>query len=297
MNQSIDKDDRATHPKRRIKLILSYSGAGFFGWQSQSAGTGIQDLLEKCLFTILREKIRVTAASRTDTGVHADYQVVCFSTVSSLAEFKILRALNALLPSTVRVRDASLLSEFTSSTNEKKVVEFHPIFSAKSKLYVYRIWRAVGEHQQIMPYVWHMTRPLDVSSLLTATEQFVGVHDFTSFCAADSSAKTKTRNVIGIHIRESGPLLEIWFHGEGFLKQMVRNIVGTLVAVGTGKLDVKSIPEIFLKFDRRAAPATAPAQGLTLAYIFYEKPGSIEDLVKNSNCMYTVPLWGSWYDF
>lgn len=268
---------------RLIRLTLAYNGEDFHGWQSQPSGRGIQDSLEKALHTLLKSKIRVTASSRTDTGVHAEHQVVTFKTHEAVDFHRLVRGLNALLPRSVRARDAREVSH-----------DFHPIRSAVAKVYRYRIWRTVGITPFVSPYVWHNTLKLNLEAMRTASKFALGQHDFTSFCAADSTTKTKIRTINDIRIVESGPLIELWFVGEGFLKQMVRILVGTLVAVGQGRLPTDSIEGILAAKDRRAAPGTAPAGGLCLVKVCYDASIDFDALLGETGKGYNLPLDGEW---
>lgn len=269
---------------RLVRLSLGYNGESFHGWQSQPDGTGIQDAVEAALATVLREKVRLTSSSRTDTGVHAEHQVATFRTHSAIEPYRLVRGLNALLPSAVRIRDAA-----------DATLSFHPIHSAKGKIYRYRIWRAAGITPFVAPYVWHLTNPLAIDAMVVAATAFVGTHDFTSFCASDSSAVSKVRRILDVRIVSAGPLIEMWFCGEGFLKQMVRNIVGTLVAVGQGKVAADAVADLLATRDRRATPATAPALGLCLVQVCYENAPNLDALLGTPLKGYNLPLDGEWH--
>ena len=240
------------------RLDLQYLGSGYFGWQSQPGGTGIQDEVEKALKTLLRHPLRVIGASRTDTGVHAEHQVAIFKTEVPYEPVRWLKALNGLLPDTIGVVAVA-----------PSPPDFHPVYSAKAKAYRYRLWRGPTRSPQAAPYCWGLYVDLDVERLRQAALVFRGTHDFSAFCAADSSAKTRRRTIVEIEVYESGPLVEIWIVGEGFLKQMVRIMVGTLVDIGLGKRGMGSVAELLAGGDRTAASRTAPAQGLSLVEIFY----------------------------
>ena len=265
--------------KHIYKLSISYCGADFHGWQSQPSGMGIQDHVEKALSIITRESLRLTSSSRTDSGVHAEHQVVTFRSKQILDEARLIRGLNAILPNSVRIMNVG-----TADDN------FHPIFSSTGKIYRYRIWRVQGEHVQMMPYVWKNLDQLDISLMRQAGKLFEGDHDFTSFCAIDSSAKSKVRRIFEIRVEERGPILDLWFHGEGFLKQMVRNLVGCMVACGGGKLATTEIEGILMSKDRRCAPPTAPAKGLSLVRVCYDENTTLESLLEASTRGYNLPL-------
>jgi len=227
--------------------------------------------------------VRVTAASRTDTGVHAEHQVVTFKSAAGLDTYRIVKALNALLSPDVRVMNARVAD-----------ASFHPIFNSTGKVYRYRIWKSAGESPFMSPFAWRMTSPLDVNAMDRAARHLVGTHDFTSFCAIDSSAKSKVRRVREIYLSDRGVQLEIWVLGDGFLKQMVRNMVGVLVAVGRGKIGEQDVRGILDAKDRKMAPATAPANGLCLVKVFYGDDLSVSPLLEQARSGYNLSLAGEW---
>ena len=265
------------------RLDMSYNGAAYHGFQSQPSGRTIQDHLETALATLCPHPLRVTAASRTDTGVHAEHQVVTFKTAPGQNLYRMVKALNALLPSDVRILSASCPN-----------ADFHPIIHCSGKVYRYRIWRAAGESPFVTPFAWSMSASLDVAAMSKASRHLIGEHDFTSFCAVDSSARSKIRRVREIVIREAGPLLEFWILGDGFLKQMVRNIVGTLMAVGKGVITESHVKEILALKNRREAGSTAPGQGLCLVRIFYNDDLALHTLLEQARNGYNLALSGDW---
>jgi len=242
------------------RIDLNYSGTDFCGWQSQPSGLSIQDALEKALEIALRTKLRVVGASRTDTGVHAEHQVATFRIAHEIDCPRVFRSLQALVPLSM-----GILS-LRPAPND-----FHPIASAHCKLYRYRLWLGPGTNNFIRPYAWSLPYTLDIAAMMKATEHFTGRHHFKSFAAVDGSSKTFDRTILDIQwIRKGDGLLELYILGEGFLKQMVRNMVGTLVEVGQGKRKADDILRIIAAADRRAAGMTAPAGGLSLVEIYYE---------------------------
>lgn len=265
------------------RLDLSYVGSAYTGFQSQPSGTTVQDHLERALATFCRHQVRITAASRTDTGVHAEHQVVTFKTSSELDLFRIVKGLNALLPHDIRVMRAQCVKD-----------DFHPIFNSTGKLYRYWIWRSSGESPFVNPFAWQYTGELDEDSIRRSLHHLIGQHDFSSFCAADSSAKSKVRRVRDIQLFSRGPILEFWFLGDGFLKQMVRNMVGTLVAVGRGKIGERDVKTILDGKNRTLAPPTAPAGGLCLARVFYGDDLSISALLEEQRSGYNLSLYDGW---
>lgn len=240
-------------------MDLAYIGTAFQGWQSQPGGNTVQDALEKALRTALRQELRILGASRTDTGVHAEQQVATFRSAEAINCELVLRSLQALVPPTIGVLNLRPWAH-----------DFHPILSAKSKVYRYRIWLGTPQNPFTRPFVWSMHHDLDLAALEMATQHLLGTHDFRSFCASDASVATYDRTIFEARWVQRGPLLEFYILGDGFLKQMVRSLVGTLVKVGLGKLKPDDIKRILSAHDRRAAGQTAPAHGLSLLRIFYD---------------------------
>lgn len=249
------------------RIDLAYIGSRYHGWQSQKSRCSIQDHLEQALSTLLRHPVKVVGASRTDSGVHAEHQVAVFRSQVPFAPERWLRSLNGLLPEDVGVLSVAPTTE-----------DFHPITSATGKAYRYRLWQGGSRHPQLHPYCWTLLRGLDISAMRAAALHLVGMHDFSSFCASDSSAKTRHRLLWEVEIFEDGPMIEVWIIGKGFLKQMVRIMVGTLVDIGLGKYHPDDLMDIIKQRDRTAAGGTAPANGLTLVEIFFAQIASAQEL-------------------
>ena len=232
--------------------------------------------MEHALKVYLKDDIKTLAASRTDSGVHAHEQVCVFSYEHEIDRGKFFHAMRTLLPESVCIKKIEVVDE-----------RFHPINSSKGKAYRYSIW---NHPNYVSPFlqnrVWHLRSPLDVAAMERASKVLIGKHDFSSFTATDGCSKTFVRELLEIHFHHNNELLEIWFVGKGFLKQMVRNIVGTLILVGQGKLNETELPAILAARDRKAAGPCAPAQGLTLAKVFYEQFESAELLKSSSQLHY-----------
>jgi tRNA pseudouridine38-40 synthase len=262
------------------KLSLAYNGKEFFGFQSQPNGNTVQDHLEKALTTALRSETKVVGGSRTDSGVHAENQVCMFKSDEQLDPRKLIRTLNALLPADIKVYDLSKASE-----------DFHPMGSSKGKIYRYRLWKGFCLDPFAISHVWEVNPDLDIAELENTMREFIGRHDFCSLSNSGSSVKTTVRNVIDIQIVSSGSLIDVWVHGEGFLKQMVRNMVGTAVDITLGKLEL-SIPSILEAKDRKAAGRTAPGNGLTLVRSNFEGDSeSIEDQIDRAKSGFTSAVF------
>jgi tRNA pseudouridine38-40 synthase len=253
---------------RRIKLSLQYDGSEYSGWQIQPSGITIQGLLQDRLFEITREEVSVVGAGRTDAGVHAVEQIATFDSHSSMDVGVIKRALNALLPRDIRVMEAV-----------ETRGDFHPRYDAVSKRYFYVIANMQDIPVFIHKYVWQVTARLDVAAMVTGASHLLGTHDFSSFrgsgCGAKNPARTVRRlDVVRISETElftvlHGNFIKIHIEADGFLRHMVRNIVGTLIEVGNGKVDQEKIKEILKSKDRGSAGPTAPPQGLFLEKVIY----------------------------
>ena len=243
---------------RNIKLTIEYDGAGYHGWQIQPNVVTIQETIEGKLAQITGEPARLVASGRTDTGVHALGQVAHFKTHSSLDVLSFLRGLNSLLPEDIRVKDVEEVDE-----------AFHARFSAKGKVYEYRIFNGELPSPFRRHFSWFVPGKLDLASMREAAMKLRGRHDFSSFCSAGSDHSSPIREIYSIDVGIRGNLIIIEVEANAFLKQMVRNIVGTLIEVGRRKLTPSQFGGILEARDRRRAGLTAPAQGLFLVRVNY----------------------------
>jgi tRNA pseudouridine38-40 synthase len=252
-------------------MELAYDGTQFNGFQSQLCGNTIQDHLQSALSIFFNHPVKITAASRTDSGVHAQRQVVTFYGDRTFDEWRWRRGLNSLLPESVGVLKI-----------EAADPDFHPIRSSNGKAYRYRLWRGYCPHPLFRRYVWEVHQDLDLSLLESALSIVVGRHDFSAFCAKDAKALTRTRTIFETKVDVRGPLIDLWISGDGFLKQMVRIIVGTMVDVANLKIPLIQLPSILANRERNDAGKTAPGKGLTLVDIFYGSPKRIDQLIAES---------------
>jgi tRNA pseudouridine38-40 synthase len=246
----------------RLKLIVAYDGAPFSGWQSQPNGNGIQDHLERAFEQICSERVRVHGAGRTDAGVHALAQ--CAHADIPARRYGPERwraALNGVLPLAIRIRQCRFVAE-----------SFHARFSAKGKIYRYRVWN----DDVLLPLengrAWHVREPLDRASMAAAARLFVGRHDFASFAANRGAPVADTmRTMQRIRVSKSGPLFTLEFEADGFLYKMARLMVGALVEVGLGKTSADGIRSRLRDPKRRFSQArhVAPAGGLFLVRVRY----------------------------
>jgi tRNA pseudouridine38-40 synthase len=247
--------------KRNFKLVLEYDGSHYHGWQRQQGVLTIQEVVESRLEIIFGEPIRSRASGRTDAGVHARGQVINFYARSTLQPGEILRGLNSLLPSDIAVLRA-----------EEVAHAFHARFSAVSKTYEYRILNRPEPSALERHFVWHIRKPLERQAMAGCLEDIIGRHDFSAFMAAGSSVTSTEREIYRASLQapDEGDHLIFRFEANGFLRHMVRNLVGTLVEVGKGKLNRAGFLGILASRDRRLAGMTAPARGLYLVSVRHE---------------------------
>jgi len=248
---------------RRIRLTLQYDGAAYAGWQVQPNLPTVQGALEAALARIAGGPVRVTGAGRTDAGVHALGQVAHFDTELPHADGVWVRALNAHLPRDIVVREAREVPE-----------GFHARYRAESKHYRYRVLNRQVRCPFRRGLTWFVPVPLDVEVMERAARRLVGTHDFTSFRASGCGAQSPVRRLDGIAVARAADDDEVVFDlmGGGFLKQMARNIVGTLVEVGRGRHPPAWAEEVLAARDRRVAGETAAPWGLTLVSVTYPPP-------------------------
>ena len=243
------------------KLTIAYRGTDFAGWQRQPGKRTVQECIEVALEKIWREKIILQGSGRTDTGVHALGQVASFNARRLHTGKILLRALNANLPRDVRIVKCQLVSP-----------AFHARFDAAGKTYRYRIWNGAVQDPFTLDTHWHMAREIDLPAMRRAARMLLGRHDFASFTSNPGYERESTiRTMKRASIVREGEALVFYFAADGFLYRMVRNLVGALVKVGIGKITVDDFGKILRTKMRSAAPETAPACGLTLMQVRYEK--------------------------
>ncbi len=245
---------------KNIKLIVAYDGIGYHGWQRQKNGITIQAVMEEKLETMIKAPVKLQASGRTDAGVHAMNQVCNFMTSSRIAPDAFKNGLNTLLPDDIYIKSA----EYVPLT-------FHARYSARAKRYEYRIRNHPERDIFRARYHWHIRRPLTVEKMGRCLSMLIGTHDFSSFRSTGSGNTNPVRKINGaeIHGHSGEGLMCIDMEADGFLRHMVRNIVGTLVAVGLGKMDEAEFNDILAAKDRRAAGIKAPARGLFLRQVYY----------------------------
>ncbi len=274
---------------RNLKVILSYDGSEFAGWQVQPGLATVQGTLASVIGRLTGEKVLPQGSGRTDAGVHALAQVASFETSSTIPVNNWLKALNDILPASIRVLDVSQAG-----------ADFHARKSARAKTYRYRIYRGAICPPFLARYVWHYPYPLDEEAVMRAAAVVVGEHDFTSFAAVDperaermapveeednhrghrgpqgQGAANNTRTVFSSAWTRDNDELVYTIRGNGFLHHMVRNLVGTFLLVGKGTLTPEDVGRILAARNRSAAGPTAPAAGLYLVSVEYELESSTQ---------------------
>jgi tRNA pseudouridine38-40 synthase len=248
-----------------LKLTIAYDGTGFVGWQRQPNGPSVQQLVEGAVLPLDPSGPPVIAASRTDAGVHALGQIACVALEQSISPAAAVRAINMRLPPSVRVLAA-----------EEVGPGFHARFRAVAKTYRYRIWNAEVLTPFERPYVWHVREPLlDVAAMSDGAARLTGTHDFAAFQGTGSEVETTTRTILSSTFAARmdcprDPLVVYEVRGDGFLRHMVRTLVGTLIEIGRGRQPPAWIEDVLASRRRAAAGRTAPPSGLFLVRVDYE---------------------------
>jgi tRNA pseudouridine38-40 synthase len=248
---------------RNLRLLLEYDGAGFAGWQLQAGHRTVEGELRRAVREVTGETPKVYAAGRTDAGAHAEGQVVNFHYAGRLAVARLQSALNARLPEDVAVLDVG-----------EAPADFHARYSARWRRYRYRYLDRAARPALDRGRCWHVRGPLDVAAMAEAATALTGAHDWTTFCAASEPAADRLRVMREARVARIGRYVDLELTGEGFLRGLVRGIAGGLAEVGRGRRPASWLAEALAARDRRLAPKTAPAAGLTLVEVLYEDPGA-----------------------
>lgn len=242
----------------RIALGIEYDGTSYNGWQRQTSGLGVQQRLEEALSRVADQAIEVTCAGRTDTGVHASGQVVHFDTAAERSDRGWLLGANSNLPDDISV-----------SWVRRVDAEFHARFSATGRSYRYRILNRLQRSALHRHRAWWVHQPLDETRMNQAAQRLVGEHDFSAFRAAGCQAGSAMREITRIEVSRDGDWITLCVSANAFLMHMVRNITGTLAAIGQGEAPVEWVTEVLESGDRSAGGVTAPPHGLTLVAVQY----------------------------
>jgi len=243
---------------RTIKLTIEYDGTAYSGWQLQPNGLSIQEVMEGALAKILGTPVRLYSSGRTDAGVHAQGMVAAFSTDRTIPLSAFSDGLNSLLPPDIAVREAA-----------EAAPGFNPRADAAGKHYRYTIFNGARRSPLARLYAWHLRGCLDLDEMRKGAAHFLGEHDFAAFRTSGCAAKTTVRRIDAVTIARDGEIITIDVRGSGFLRNMVRVMVGTLVAVGKGKLSPETVTLLLEGKSSVPAGATAPSHGLCLIEVFY----------------------------
>jgi len=245
--------------EKNITLVIAYDGTGYFGWQRQLNQPTIQGAIEEKISLMVGTPVTLIGSGRTDAGVHAFHQVANFKASTSLTPTVFFKGLNSLLPQNIIIKRA-----------EYAAPDFHARYDAKSKVYEYWIYNENLRSPFLRQYAWHIARPLDVGTMKECLDTIMGRQDFSSFRSAGDGATNPVRTMIQakVTIRE-GNLVVCEFEANGFLRHMVRNIMGTVARAGLGDMSVKRFHEIMDSKDRKQADAKAPPEGLYLKDVRY----------------------------
>jgi tRNA pseudouridine38-40 synthase len=244
---------------RNIKILIEYDGTNYCGWQRQKNGISIQELVEKAVCEITGEDISIIGSSRTDAGVHAKAMAANFHTSSKIPVDRFPPALNTKLPNDIVVFAA-----------QEVPVDFHSRYSARGKRYSYSILNTPYPSAIMGRYTAYCPYKLDFDKMKEASFYFIGTHDFSAFRSMGSSVKTSVRTVNYLELVREKDCIVMYIEADGFLYNMVRIIAGTLIEIGKGKKEPKSIADILNSHNRSMAGQTAPASGLCLEKIYYE---------------------------
>jgi len=245
-----------------VRLTLEYDGTAYAGWQIQPNGLSVQQVVEDALARVVGEPVRLHSSGRTDAGVHALGMVAHFQTGRALPLSAYREGVNRFLPRDVAVTEAAIAPE-----------GFHARFSARGKWYRYIIYQGPVRSPLRERTSWHIRSALDVAAMALGARSMVGRHDFAAFRSSSCEARTSIREIFSLEILPHGDLLFVDVKGSGFLKNMVRIMVGTLVEIGMGKRSVRDVETLLREGRREGAGCTAPAQGLCLKEVWYETPG------------------------
>ncbi|GAA0116405.1 tRNA pseudouridine(38-40) synthase TruA [Clostridium senegalense] len=243
---------------RNIKLTLEYDGTNYFGWQKQKTKVTLQGTIEDVISNLTKEDIEIIGCSRTDSGVHSKGYICNFVTNSSIPSEKFKDALNVKLPDDIAVLKSEEVPE-----------EFHSRYSCRGKTYSYTILERPMKATIDRNYVCQCKYNLDIEKMNEACKYFIGTHDFSAFKNKGSSVKTSVRTISELYVEKTGNYVKIFVSADGFLYNMVRIIVGTLIDVGIGKINPKSIKNIIDSKERTNAGKSMPPQGLCLEEVYY----------------------------
>lgn len=245
---------------KNIKLVIEYRGAAYSGWQRQDDVVTIQESIEKAISKLTGENIKLIASGRTDKGVHAIGQVANFKTESIIPGENYKYALQEHLPEDITIVDSKEVD-----------IVFHSRFDAIGKVYRYRVYNGKLPRALYREFYYKYSYDLDLEKIRQASNYLIGTHDFKSFMGRDSNVESTIRTINSITVEKNGDIIEFVINGKSFLRFMVRILVGTLLQIGSGKIDIDDLTDIIDGGKREYAGITAPAHGLYLEKVFYRE--------------------------
>ena len=245
---------------RNIKLTIRFDGSGFHGWQIQENAVTVQQTVVEAIERIIGCRVTLNGCSRTDSGVHANMFCCNFRTDKDIDCRKLIRGLNAVLPDSIAVYRC-----------ENVDVDFHSRFDCRGKEYIYKIWNSEAKNPFMKNLALHYPYRLDVEMLNSQASDFVGTYDFSAFCSSGTDVADKTRTVYSCNVKREGDMVVFSVKGDGFLYNMVRIMVGTLLDINSGKIEKGTVRDIIFSKDRKLSGITAKAEGLYLNEVYYDE--------------------------
>ena len=243
-----------------LLLTIRYKGTNYHGWQVQKNALSVQEVLQNAIEKLYGTRLDVKGCSRTDAGVHANMYCLNFNAPFYAGEYHTISALNTFLPDDIKVYKCKEVDD-----------DFHARYNCKGKEYKYFVYNSNYKNPFYSDYSYHFRYDIDIEKLNEVAKSFIGTHDFAAFCSVYSDVEDTIRTIYDLKIEKDGDLVVFTISGDGFLYNMVRIIVGTLLMVSQGKIPAENIPKIFESKQRKNAGKTAPAQGLFLNKVFYNE--------------------------
>lgn len=243
---------------RRLLLTIQYDGSAYHGWQVQKNAVSVQQVLQDSIEKVFSKRLDVKGCSRTDSGVHANMYCVSIDTDMAISDESVVLALNTYLPIDIAVVSCTQVDD-----------DFHPRYNCKSKQYVYKLYNGKIRNPFLTKYAYHYRYPLDADYLNQQAKAFIGKHDFCGFCSIKSDVEDTVRNVYAFDVWRDGDMVYFKVEADGFLYNMVRIMVGTLLFVNEGKIKKDELSSVIASKDRKRAGKTAPPQGLYLDKVNY----------------------------
>lgn len=244
---------------KRLLLSIQYDGTAYHGWQVQANALSVQEVFQDAVEKVFGKRLDVKGCSRTDSGVHANRYCLTLDTDMNISEEGVVMALNAQLPADIAVVDC-----------REVPFDFHPRYSCTKKQYVYKIYNGSVRNPFLRNTAYYYRYPIDVDLLHTAAQSFCGTHDFAGFCSVKSDVEDTVRTVYRAEVKRDGDIVLFLFEADGFLYNMVRIMVGTLLFVNEGKIAPETLPDVIASKDRSRAGRTAQPQGLYLNKVYYD---------------------------